>query len=221
MLLVGCLGTAVCWNGRLLTLGGTSWHFFFQLTVTITQNVLPHCTASIRKAFSSGWEQTNTFPHYVTVKCGKILLSSVVVVSTERHTKYAATCSLTPVPARVKLVLMHRNMHCVIHVDVIQMIIHANVFRRWEQCVHVTSTAHLNAGHPWTVQTAAMEWEPSRYRTIIGTVPTECSQSTAWSVASVPHYLQRALLFSDSRPLQTQSCESLQCLTHSRQAHFT
>jgi hypothetical protein len=26
------------------------------------------------------------------------------------------------------------------------------VFRRWEQHLHVTSTAHLNAGHPWTVQ---------------------------------------------------------------------
>jgi hypothetical protein len=54
----------------------------------------------------------------------------------------------------VELVLLHGNVCCVIKVNVIQ-IIGANVFQRWEQCLHVTSTAHLNAGHPWTVQISA------------------------------------------------------------------
>jgi hypothetical protein len=68
-----------------------------------------------------------------------------------------------------------------------QMIIGATVFRRWEQHLRVASTAHLNAGHPWTVQisahadviTAVVESELRRYRTIIGTVPTEGPQSTS------------------------------------------
>jgi hypothetical protein len=73
MLLVGCLGTALCWNGRLLTLGRnflTLFSFSLQLSITITLNILPHCTASIRKAFSSEWEQTSTFSHYRTELLG-------------------------------------------------------------------------------------------------------------------------------------------------------
>jgi hypothetical protein len=52
----------------------------------------------------------------------------------------------------VTLVPLHGNVRYVI-----QTVIHAKVFRRWEQRLHVTSTAHLNAGHPWTVQTSANE----------------------------------------------------------------
>jgi hypothetical protein len=33
MLPVGCLGTALCWNGKLLTLGRISVTLFFQLTI--------------------------------------------------------------------------------------------------------------------------------------------------------------------------------------------
>jgi hypothetical protein len=53
----------------------------------------------------------------------------------------------------------------------------------WEQHLHVTSTAHLNAGHPWTVQTSAnedvitavMEWEPRWWEWGRGSV--QCDQS--------------------------------------------
>jgi hypothetical protein len=57
-----------------------------------------------------------------------------------------------------------------------------------------TPTAHVNAGRPWTVRPssnedaiiAALEREPWRCRTRIGTIRTEGPQSTSWrSVASI------------------------------------
>jgi hypothetical protein len=96
------------------------------------------------------------------------------------------------------------------------MVIGANVFRRWEQHLDVTSTAHFNAGHPWIVQTSAnadiitaiVEWEPRWYHMITGSVPSEGPWSTSrWSVASVPLFVEGSSVFRDNCPLGTQSYE--------------
>jgi hypothetical protein len=89
-------------------------------------------------------------------------------------------------------------------------------------------TAHLNAGHPWTVLTAANEdviravvkWEPGRYRTIIGTVPTG-GRVLHDDELQLYHYLQRSCFQTDSDPLWTQFWEWLRHLRHCRLAYFT
>jgi hypothetical protein len=94
MLLVGCLGTALCWNGRLLALRRNFLTLFLQLSVTITEDVLLHCTVSISESkpthfcviTQNSWGLVLvTSGEDVTVKCGNILLSSVVASIQDAH----------------------------------------------------------------------------------------------------------------------------------------
>ena len=142
--------------------------------------------------------------HFPLSKCGNILLSSVAVST--QDTREECRNTLLKLSA------------CNSGACIIQVIICAKVFWRWKQCLHVTSTAHLNAGHPWIVQastnedviTAVMEWESALYHALIETILIEGSQSTSrWSVASVPLLAEGCSVFRDSHPLGTQSCEQL------------
>jgi hypothetical protein len=69
MLLVGCLGTALCWNCRLLTLWRNFLALFFQLTVV--SNRYTECSPPLHSIHQKGLlpskrEHTNIFPQYCT-----------------------------------------------------------------------------------------------------------------------------------------------------------
>jgi hypothetical protein len=168
MLLVGCLGTALYWDGRLLTLERNFLTLFFswQLSVTI-HRMSPPLHSIHQKGLLFRVRQTNTFPCYRTELVGVcanqfwrwtslsnavIYFSAVLPQILKRHIKNVMTCPYTSVGVTVELVLLHGIVCYVIQVHFIQMIVGANVFRRWEQRLHVTSTTHLNEGHSWTVQ---------------------------------------------------------------------
>jgi hypothetical protein len=143
MLLVGCMGTALCWNGRLLTLGKNFLTLFFQLTVTII-HVSPTAEHPSKRPSLQSESKPIHFP-IIALHCWEFVLVSS---GDERrcqmqwHTSQQCCHKYSRHTRR-----MPRNApkpHCCTGT--------CATLSRWTSRLRVTSTAYLNAGHLWTVQ---------------------------------------------------------------------